>query len=298
MTQTRSAALHHHPQHIGRGIFYAIISALSFAIMSVFVKMIGVSLPTTMPIFFRFAISLILLLPWVIRNSSFHFKVSQPIRYVVRIFSALLALFLMFYALKFMPLMNALLLNNTAPLFVPIIAYFLTGAKTPHKAWLGIIIGFIGIALILHPNQQIFSSPASLIALASGILAALAIVQMRLVSKTSSMIQMLFYYFLVSTLISGVVAIGQWQTPTAHLWWLLLGVGIFGTLYQVFATWAYVTAPVRLVSPLMFFMVIFGGVLDWVIWGHIPSEVTLIGAGVIVIGSIITIYFGKKLVIK
>ena len=233
-----------------------------------------------------------------IRSNSFRFELAQPIRYMIRIISALLALFLMFYALKFMPLMNALLLNNTAPLFVPIIAYFLTGAKTPHKAWLGIVIGFIGIALILHPNQQVFSNPASLIALISGILAALAIVQLRLVSKSSSVIQMLFYYFLVSTVVSGVVAAIQWQMPTAHLWWLLLGVGIFGALYQVFATWAYVAAPVRLVSPFMFFMVIFGGVLDWVIWGHIPSAVILIGAATIVIGSIVTIYFGKRIVIK
>jgi drug/metabolite transporter (DMT)-like permease len=285
---------YHHTQHLGHGILYAIISALSFAIMSVFVKMIGTHLPTAIPIFFRFAVSLILLLPWVIHSSKFRFKVTQPLRYLIRILSALLALFLMFYALKFIPLMNALLLNNTAPLFVPVIVYFLTGAKTSYKTWLGILIGFAGIVLILHPNRQIFSSPASLIALASGIFAAVAIVQMRLVSKTNSVIQMLFYYFLVSTLISGIVAIGQWQTPLPQVWWLLLDVGVFGALYQIFATLAYVTAPVRLVSPLMFFMVIFGGLSDWVIWGHVPSAMTLIGTGIIVAGSIITIYFGKS----
>ena len=258
MKPLEPSTIHHRRQSISLGALYAIISAFSFAMMSVFVKKIGTDLPTIMPIFFRFAISLILLLPWVIRSPSFQFKVHQPVRYATRILSALLALFLMFYALKFIPLVNALLLNNTAPLFVPIIAYWLTKARTPHRAWLGIVIGFIGIALILHPNHQIFSS-ASLIALASGILAALAIVEMRVVSKTSSVIQMLFYYFLMSTIVSGLIALWQWQPPTAQVWLLLLGTGIFGTLYQVFATMAYVTAPVRLMSPLMFFMVIFGG---------------------------------------
>ncbi len=76
---------------------------------------------------------------------------------------------------------------------------------------MGILIGFVGIALILRPSQQIFST-ASCIALVSGILAALAIVEMRIVSKTSSVTQMLFYYFLVSTMVSGIVAAGQWQT--------------------------------------------------------------------------------------
>ncbi len=289
---------HHHVQHLGRGVIYAIISAFSFAVMSVFVKMIGTQLPTAMPIFFRFAISFILLLPWVLTSSAFRFKPVEPIRYMIRILSALLALFLMFYAFKFMPLMNALLLSNTSPLFVPIIAYFLAGAKTPHKAWLGIVVGFIGIALILHPDQHIFSNPVSLLALMSGVLVALAMVQLRLMSKTSSVTQMLFYYFLVSTLVSGVVAAIQWQTPTPQVWWLLLGVGIFGALYQVFVTWAYVAAPVRLVSPLMFFIVIFGGLLDWAIWGHVPGIITLIGSAIIVIGSIMTLYFGKNGVVK
>ena len=182
-------------------------------------------------------------------------------------------------------------------MFVPIIAYLLTGAKTPHKAGLGILIGFIGIALILRPNHQIFSI-ASCIALVSGILAALAIVEMRIVSKTSSVMQMLFYYFLVSAIVSGVVAACQWQTPTAQIWLLLIGIGIFGTIYQVFATLAYVTAPVRLMSPLMFFMVIFGGLFDWLLWDHVPDMLTIIGAVVIIVGSMITIYFGKNLVKK
>lgn len=287
----------HHRQHIGFGVLFAVISAFSFAAMSVFVKKIGTDLPTSMPIFFRFAISFILLLPWVLRSRSFQFKVHHPWRYGTRILSALLALFLMFYALKFIPLVNALLLNNTAPLFVPIIAYFLTGAKTPHKAGLGILIGFVGIALILKPNHQIFSI-ASCIALVSGILAALAIVEMRIVSKTSSVTQMLFYYFLVSTIVSGVVAVFQWQTPTTQIWLWLLGIGVFGTIYQVFATLAYVTAPVRLMSPLMFFIVIFGGLFDWLLWHHIPDMLTIIGSVVIIVGSIITIYFGKNLVKK
>ncbi len=297
MNNVETVITHPHRQHMGLGALFAIISAFSFAVMSVFVKKIGTDLPTSIPIFFRFAISFILLLPWVLRSSSFQFKVRHPWRYVTRILSALLALFLMFYALRFIPLVNALLLNNTAPLFVPIIAYFLTGAKTPYKAGLGILIGFVGIALILRPNHQIFSI-ASCIALVSGILAALAIVEMRIVSKTSSVTQMLFYYFLVSTIVSGVVATCQWETPTPQIWLLLIGVGIFGTIYQVFATLAYVTAPVRLMSPLMFFIVIFGGVFDWALWNHVPDMLTILGAVVIIAGSILTICFGKNLIKK
>lgn len=282
-------------QSIKLGILYAIISSLSFSLMSVLVKEIGNSLPTSILIFFRFGISLILLLPWLIKNPCFTFKIDKPLQYVVRIFSALLALFFVFYAIKFIPLVDALLLNNTAPIFVPLIAWLMVGANTPKKAYVGIGLGFIGIAIILHPGSEIISF-ASLIALASGLLAALAIVQMRVISKTSSVIQMLFYYFLISTIASGIVAVLQWQWPISFETLLLLsGIGIFGTFYQVFATLAYVTAPVRLMSPLIFLTVIFGGIFDWIIWGNIPSFLTFIGTVFIIIGSIITIYFGQKI---
>lgn len=283
------------PQSIKLGVLYGIIFAFSLALMSVFVKLIGKDLSTSMLIFFRFGTSLILIAPWIITDANFSFKIQQPLRYSIRILAALLALFCVFYVIKFIPLVDVLLLNNTAPLFVPIIAFILTGAKTPKKAIFGIVLGFIGVGIILNPGKEIFSSTASLIALASGILAALAIVQMRLISKTSTTKQMLFYYFLVSTIVAGIFAILQWQTPeNLHIWFLLLGIGIFGTLYQLFATLSYVTAPVRLMSPLVFLMVIFGGIFDWLIWGNLPTLLTIIGAIFVVIGAIITVYFGQK----
>lgn len=282
-------------QNIKFGVLYGIISSFSFSMMSVFAKLIGNDLPTSTLIFFRFGTSLILIAPWILIDRNFTFKIHQPIRYVIRILAALLALFSIFHAIKFIPLVDALLLNNTAPLFVPIIAFIITGAKTPKKAIWGIVLGFVGVGIILNPGKELFSSSASLIALASGILAALAIVQMRLISKTSTTKQMLFYYFLVSTIVSGVIASLQWKTPeNLIIWFLLLGIGIFGTLYQLFATLSYVTAPVRLMSPLLFLTVIFGGIFDWIIWKNTPSMLIVTGAVLIILGSIIAIYFGNK----
>lgn len=131
--------------------------------------------------------------------------------------------------------MDAILLNNTAPLFVPIVALLITGAKTPRKVWWGVVIGFIGVALVLHPGPQLFQL-TSFIGLASGVLAAIAIVQIWILSKTGTTTQMFFYYFLIGTVASGAFALFQWRMPPDWKIWLLLGgIGIFGTLYQVCA---------------------------------------------------------------
>lgn len=283
-------------QNIQRGCMFALMAALSYAVMSVLVKIVGQSLPTSLVLFFRFASSLILLLPWLITDSTFTLKMTQPGRYAARILTALVALFLFFYAIKFIPLVDALLLNNTAPLFMPILVLLFTGARTPKKVWWGIMLGYIGIVIVLHPSGEFFK-PTSIIALISGILAAFAILQIRLLAKTTPVKQMLFYYFLVSTIVLGFFAGYQWQTPgSIYLWLLLIGIGIFGTLYQVFSTLSYATAPVRLMSPLTFMTVVFGGLFDWFLWGHVPSLTAGVGFTLVIIGSIITIYFGQELV--
>lgn len=281
-------------QNLKLGIFYGIISSISFAMMSVLVKKIGHQVPTSMLIFFRFITSLICLLPWLLTNPQFSLKIQHPIRYIIRILAALSALFCAFYAINFIPLIDVLLLNNTAPLFVPIIAWLITGAKTPKKASLGIVLGFIGIAIVLHPGKEIISK-ASFIALCAGVLSALAIVQIRQISKTSSISQMLFYYFAISSLLSGIVAAWQWQSPgQLSIWITILGIGLFGTLYQVFATLSYSIAPVRLMSSLLFLTVIFGGFFDWWIWGQVPTKEMIIGTILVIVGASVTVYFGQK----
>lgn len=285
-------------QNIKLGVFYGIISTLSFSIMSVFIKKIGDDLPTSLLIFSRFEICFLLLLPWVIRNHNFSLKVSQPIRFTSAILTALLALSCFFLAVKFLPLVDALLLNNTIPLFVPIFAWLMIGSNISKKSSIGLVFGFLGIIIILHPGREIYSS-TSLIALLSGILAALSIVQMRLISRTSSTLQILFYYSLLNSIVSGLVALWQWQLPqNLTAWLLLLGIGVFGTLSLVFSTLSYVTAPVRIVSSMIFLTVVFGGFFDWLLWGNIPNFLTIIGAIFAISGTIITVYFSQAKIVS
>ncbi len=282
--------------NIKLGILYAIGSAFSFAVMSLLVKLIGNHLPITVILFARFGLSLILILPWLLRDKTFKvsLRLQKPVMFFLRSLMPLCSLSCTFYAIKFIPLVDALLLNSTAPLFVPLIALLITGARTPFKAILGIMLGFVGVAIILNPGHELLQLP-SVIALSAGLFAAIAIVLLRLLSKIYTTNELLFYYFSTAALISGIAAAIQWQTPeNGHLWLLLLGVGIFGTLYQVLATLSYSKAPVRLMSPFMFFMIIFGGLFDWALWGQIPTLETISGMLLIIAGTIITIYFGQR----
>jgi drug/metabolite transporter (DMT)-like permease len=288
---------HAHEQHGGRGVFFAILAALSFTLMSLFGKVIGDHTSTDTILFSRFFISLILLTPWIVKNPKAVVTITKPMTMISRSLFTLSAFVCFFYALKFIPLSDALLLNNSFPLFVPIAVWVMTGHRTPHKVWLGIVLGFIGIALVLKPGSGFFQF-ASVIGLASGILSAIAIVLIRRLTKIAPVTQILFYNFLICSILTALFLPLGWQSFDRQALLFLIAVGIFGAAYQLFSTLSYAKTPVRITSPLMFLCILFGVVADWLLWHKIPDLFALIGMVCVIAGGIITIYFGQKEIIK
>ncbi len=288
-------------QNLRLGIIFGLSSAFIFALMSQLVKILGPDVPVSMLLFFRFLISLVALVPFLIRDKDFKFNLIPPYpkMYLIRILCPMLALAIIFYSINRFEIVNVLLLQNSAPLFVPILAWLITGANTPHRVKLGILLGFIGIAIILNPTTNIFNDIYSMLPLFAGFMIALAIIYVRLIGKVNTPNQMFFYYFYITTVISGIFAVIQWKTPdTMDQWLLILAIGICGLFYQVLATYSYLKAPVRLMSPLVFMQTVFGGILDWIIWNNIPGISTIVGAVLVITGGVITVYFGMHLVKK
>lgn len=283
-----------HKQHLPTSILFAVIAALSFATMSLFGKIIGDKASTDTVLFARFSISLIILIPWVIRHPHAALKVAHPKKLLWRSCFSLLSFACFFYALRFITLTNAIVLNNTFPLFVPIVALIHSQIKTSRKVWYGIIVGFIGILFVMQPDIHILD-PYSFIALASGIFGAIAIVMIRHLTKTVSTLQILFYYFVFNTLATAIFLPFKWQTLQSEIMLLLLGVGICGALYQLFSTLCFAKAPVRLVSPILSIVIVAGGLLaDLLMWGTLPNFLGFLGILCIVLGGTLSIYFGQQ----
>ena len=283
-----------HKQHLPTSILFAVIAALGFSMMSLFGKIIGDRASTETVLFARFAISLIILIPWIIKHPHAALKVAHPKKLLWRSCFSLLSFACFFYALRFISLTNTLVLNNTFPLFVPIVALIHSQVKTSRKVWLGIIVGFIGVLFVLQPDVHVFQ-PYSLVALASGIFGAIAIVMIRHLTKTVSTLQILFYYFVFNTVVTAIALPFQWQSISSDIFMLLLGVGLCGALYQLFSTLCYAKAPVRLISPILSVVIVSTGLLaDFFFWHQFPNFWGCIGIFCIVLGGSLSIYFGQK----
>ncbi|WP_375327203.1 DMT family transporter [Candidatus Tisiphia endosymbiont of Nemotelus uliginosus] len=276
------------------GSLLAILAAIALTTMNVFVKLIGTAIPIYEIIWLRFLIGLVLMLFIILSRGRFNFTLHNPIKFLLRTITALLGMSLLFMAVQKTSLPEALLLANTTPLIVPIFAFILTKAKMTKLGIIGNIIGFIGVGIALDLHSSVINVGA-LLAFASAFFVAISIIQIRLLGKTMDTMSMLFYYFLMSSIITSPFCLIKIVIPqSTNIIILLVLIGIVGSIYQLCSTLSYKFAPVRLTTPISYLNVLLGGVFEWLIWKQTPSSSFLIGCSIILVGIWITIYFGKS----
>ena len=281
-------------ESIWLGALFTLLAAISLTGMNIFVKLIGPSIPIYELIWVRFFIGLILLLPIIFLSKNFSFKLNNPFKFLLRTISALLGMSLLFMAVQKISLSQALLLANTTPLIVPIFAYLMTRSKLTTLGIIGIIIGFIGVGVVLDPKHTSLGVGA-LLALGSAFFVGLAIIQVRLLGKTMKILPLLFYYFLMSTALMTPFGLIKIAIPSSEkITLFLILIGIIGFIYQICSTLSYKLAPVRLTTPILYVNVLLGGLFEWIVWGQKPSLSFLVGCIIIIVGVVITLFFGTS----
>jgi drug/metabolite transporter (DMT)-like permease len=278
--------------NLRRGAFNMTIATVLFAIMGAMVKHISGELPNEMVAFFRSAIGLLTLLPFLgHRHSSLRTK--RPAAQIVRSLVGLGSMYCFFYAVAHLPLAEAVLLNYSAPLFIPFIAWLWLREPMTRRVLFAIGLGFVGVALILKPGLSLFT-PVALVGLASGVLAAIAMVGVRELSSSETSYRIVFYYTLTCALVSAIPLAWSWRTPTASLWAPILIMGGCATLGHLFMTRAYALAPAALTGPFMYATVIFAALIGWGFWGEVPDALSLAGAVTVCVAGVLTIRFGGR----
>ena len=274
------------PENLRLGIVLTILGFLCVAIMSAFAKVASASVSAAVLVFFQSAISLLLLLPWVFWTGMTDLKTRRLGLHFVRAITGLLSQYFFFLAVSKISLLDAVLLVNAAPLFIPFVALIWLKTKIEGKLWLGLGIGFLGIVLILQPGAGVFHW-ASLLALTAGGFSAIALVAQGRLTATEPASRILFYYFLISSILTAPLAIARWAAPEPSAWRWLLGVGVFMMASQLLLVVAYAHASAAKVSPFNYSVVVFAGLIDWLVWDRVPNLLSAAGVVLVCVGGVI-----------
>ncbi len=276
------------------GGLLVLASALLFSGVGALVKAASADLPTEVIVFFRNAVAMALLLPWLkFRHRGLSLKTNCPHLHLLRAAAGLGAMYCFFIALKLLRLADAMLLCYTLPIFIPIIEWLWLKEPVSRQTKIAVAVGFVGIALVLKPGLGLFQA-AGLVGLASGLLAALAIVGIRRMTVTEPVVRVVFYFTLFGTLVSAVPLIWAWQDPTGHMLWALCVMGVLAIMAQMCLTKGYSLAPAGQVGPFNYGNVVFAAIIGWVFWGETMDGLTLVGAVITCSAGIIATYRSER----
>jgi drug/metabolite transporter (DMT)-like permease len=276
------------PGNLRRGALNMLMSAALFAGMSAAVKAASQELPNSVVVFFRNAVGLLALAPWLVGPAAPRLATRQLPGHLLRGLGGLAAMYCFFFAIGHMALADAVLLNYSLPLFLPVIERVWLKEPLPRGLGRPLAAGFLGVLLILRPGPGVFR-PVALVGLMSAVFGALAQVGVRRLTRTEPVIRIVFYFALIATLASSLPLAWAWRAPRPATWAVLLATGVLATAGQISLTRAYSLAPAGRVGPFIFTGVVFAGLLDWALWGTLPGALSLLGGLLVTAAAILAL---------
>jgi len=273
---------------------WMIVAATLFALMGVLVKQASGDFSSAELVFYRSAFGLVSIwsvIAW--RSGRLFAPLATPhVRaHVWRGLSGFAALVLFFYALGRLPLATAVTLNYTAPLFLAVLSVWWLHEHHGRGLVAAVVIGFAGIVLLLRPQVEEQAWVPAFAGLVSGMLAAVAYVNIKLLGRLGEPEwRVVFYFTLLSTVGGGawMLAAG-FHKPAADDWVILAGIGVTATLAQLALTRAYHRGRTLTVGSLAYTTVGFSAIYGVVLFGETLPLMAWLGMALVVAAGVLAV---------
>lgn len=276
-----------------KGILYISLSAFFFSLMAVAVKATP-DIPVVEKIFFRNMIGLIPILINAYQSNT-SLKPNNTKLILLRSTFGLLGIFAYYTALSLLSLSDAVIMNKLSPFFVLVFSAIFLKEKIKGKQVYALILAVTGALFVIKPSFDLTVIPA-LIGLSSAILAGAAYTTVRKLSESDEVIVIVFYFSLITTLVTIPVMLitKNFVIPKGPEALLLILIGLSAVTAQIFMTSAYRYAPAGELAIYSYSNIIFSIIFSIVIWSDFPDFYSLIGALLIVSGGYINYKVKKK----
>ena len=275
-----------------RGIGYMVAAVFVFSIMDSLLKRMSTHYGPLQISCLRCISSWLFLLPPIAWQRTW--GTLRPSNPSLHLFRAVLGIGMLggfVFAVHRLSLAQTYSLFLAAPLLMTALSVPIHGERVTAKRWSAIVVGLGGVLVILHPwgNRGSFSMIAAAAAALATICYSLSALTVRTLGRGNSNMSMVFWYLLLVSVGSGVLAIGDWRPVLVADWGWLIGIGVTGALGQMWLTDAFRRAPPSVVGPFEYTAILWAFAIDWIFWSASPSSSLIIGAGVVIASGIVVI---------
>ncbi|MBE1283149.1 MAG: EamA family transporter [Rhodobacteraceae bacterium] len=253
-------------------------------------KLLGESVPLGQLVFVRFALQAVVLIPIVfMTNRIWRMRGRVLTLTALRTVLHIAGIACMVTALQYLPLADAVAIAFVMPFIMLLLGKYILDEEVGFRRLVACLVGFIGTLLVVQPSFAQVGWPA-LLPLGVAVIFSLFMLVTRQIAKETDPIGL--------QAVSGVMAcvvmlpalvIGhrfefaplQVISPNSYEVFLLIGIGILGTIAHLLMTWSLKFAPAATLAPMQYLEIPVATFIGWLIFTELPNTTASIGIAII-----------------
>ncbi|MDH3739267.1 MAG: DMT family transporter, partial [Alphaproteobacteria bacterium] len=208
-----------------RGAIWMLGAATFFATHGPLVRMAAADLDPLAIAFFRSALLLLFVLPWLLRDGGAVLRTKRPGAQILRSIFSMGGLVFLILAQANLPLAEVAALSFTQPLFATVGAALILHEIVRSRRWIALFVGLTGVWIVLRPGFEIVD-PLFLLPLVSAALVATSNLMIKSLAADDAPNTTVAWLIVFSVPVTLVPALFAWSLPAPQtLIWLALLAG-------------------------------------------------------------------------
>lgn len=297
------------PQNITRGVLLIVLAALTISIQDVIFKLFSSELTLWQIFALRgvLAVPLLLAVSWT-RGAHLGILRAAFGKWPLLRSLFITMTFLAFYAaIPFLSLSTVGAANYIAPIFVTLLSAYVISEAVGRLGWIGVLLGFVGVIVLLQPGTDAFS-PWALLPIIGAAFYALAHITTRARCQNVPLAALSLSQNTVMLLAGIVVSIflillkpqgemveaypyifGGWSAVDLTDWFVLLLLAGFAVVLGMMLAGAYQAAPPSVVATFEYSYLVFVAVWDVLFFDIAPTVTSVTGMILIVVAGLLVL---------
>jgi S-adenosylmethionine uptake transporter len=274
---------------------WMVLASFLFATMGVCVKLASSNFNAFELVLYRGLVGMVFM-ALIVQARGSGLRTRFPGMQAWRSLVGVISLIAWFYAIAYLPLATAVTLNYMSSIWVA--AFLIGGAllytRGPMQPRQGLLMltvltGFGGVVMILRPTLEQNQLFAGLIGLMSGLLAALAYIQVTALGRLGEPEERTVFYFALGSALGGGIGVmftglSEWNWQAA-VW--LLPIGVLASMGQWCMTRAYSQGPTLVAANLQYSGIVFAALYSLLLFGDQIPLLGWLGMLVIVVSGVV-----------
>lgn len=261
-------------------------SIASFLTMTVAGRAIMPELDVFQVMEMRSVIGWFILLPLVLASGGFAaMRTKRPLQHIGRNVVHYAGQFAWLQALTMIPLAQLISIEFTTPIWGALLAVLFLGERMSARKIAAILLGLVGVLVIVRPGATAVD-PGHLIMLAGAVAFGISVVMVKSLTRTDSVVAIIFWMLIIQSIIGLVPAIAVWRTPTPEMWPWILVVSFTGMSSHFCMARALSYAEATVVMPMDFLRLPLSALIGFLLYSERIDLFTAVGAALILTGNL------------